>query len=83
MEYKIVLIKVEKRTSSASEVQKILTDYGSNIRVRLGLHDCVDNNNCSSCGLIFLEICGDEAVIGKMIDALNVLKGISVKYLKI
>ena len=82
MEYKIILIKVEKRTNSASEVQKILTNHGSNIRVRLGFHDTVDNNSSSS-GLIFLEVFGDEAIITKMIASLGAISGVSAKYLKI
>ena len=82
-EYKIILVKVEKRTDSAPEVQKILTDYGCNIKVRLGLHDTVDSNSCSSSGLIFLEVSGDEAGIATMADRLNKLNGVSAKYLKI
>ena len=82
MEYKIILIKVEKRTNSAAEVQKILTNYGSNIRVRLGFHDTVDSSNSSS-GLIFLEVFGDEAIITKMFDSLGALNGVVAKYLKI
>lgn len=83
MEYKIVLIKVEKRTDSAAEVQKILTDYGCNIKIRVGLHDTVDNNSCSPSGLIFLEVYGNEADINKMITRLSALAGVSAKYLKI
>ena len=84
MEYKIVLIKVDIRTDNAPKVQKIFTDYGSYIKVRLGLHDNADSNSTASSGLIFLELFGkDEAGIEKMVAALNDIDGVSAKYLKI
>ena len=39
MIYKVVLIKIDHRASEASRVQSILTDFGSNIKTRLGLQD--------------------------------------------
>ena len=45
MENYIVLIKVGDRDQSAIEVQRVLTQYGKAIKVRLGLHD-FDEASC-------------------------------------
>lgn len=69
MENFIVLIKVGNRDESAVEVQKVLTEYGKAIKVRLGLHDY---DEASSKGLIVLQITkkqlGEE--IKKKIEAI-------------
>ena len=82
MEYKMVLIKVEQRTDSADMVQKILTDFGCSIKVRLGLHD-VPCNACSPSGLIFLQVSGDDDPIKEMISELNNLDSVTAKYIAI
>lgn len=82
MDYRIVIIKVDKRNDVASEVQKILTDYGCSIRVRLGLHD-EPVNVCSPAGLIFLQVAGEEEPVRKMMEKLNDLDNVSAKYLTI
>lgn len=53
MDNYILLIKVGKRDKSAIEVQRVLTEYGRAIKVRLGLHDFDEN---SSNGLIVLQV---------------------------
>lgn len=58
MENHIVVIKVGNREDSAVEVQKILTEYGRQIKVRLGLHDF---ESASSKGLILLQVLSREA----------------------
>ena len=35
----IMAVRVDKRETTAVEVQKVLTEYGCSIRTRLGLHD--------------------------------------------
>ncbi|MGL1892593.1 MAG: hypothetical protein OCD02_13270 [Spirochaetaceae bacterium] len=57
MENYIVLIKVGNRDESAVEVQKVLTEYGKAIKVRLGLHDY---DEASSKGLIVLQVTKKE-----------------------
>ena len=39
MHYKLVVIKVDSRTAHAAEVQKLLTEHGCMIKVRL--EDCM------------------------------------------
>jgi len=53
LENYIVLIKIGNRDESAIAVQKILTEYGKAIKVRLGLHDYDEE---SSKGLIVLQV---------------------------
>lgn len=82
MEYKIIIIKVDKREDAAADVQKILTEYGCSIKVRLGLHD-IPGNTCSPSGLIFLEVVDEEKTIRTMAEKLNRIDNVSAKYLTI
>ena len=74
----IIVIHVQDRIHQVPDIQKIFTDYGCNIRTRLGLHE-VDANNCSVTGLIILETIGREEQIIGMIDTLNRMDGIEVQ----
>lgn len=60
----IVLIKIGDRDQSAIEVQRVLTQFGKNIKVRLGLHDF---DELSSKGLIVLQVISQK-------DGDNILK---------
>ena len=82
MEYKLVLIKIEQRTDASEMVQKILTDFGCSIKVRLGLHD-VPCNTCSPSGLIFLQVSGDDEPVKEMISELNNVDNVTAKYVVI
>lgn len=53
MENFIVLVKIGNRDQSAVEVQRVLTQFGKSIKVRLGLHDF---DEASSKGLILLQV---------------------------
>ena len=66
MVYKVILVKIDQRSSEATKVQDILTKYGCNIRVRLGLHE-VSNEFCANDGLVVLEVQGDRDILDKMI----------------
>ncbi|HOU09064.1 MAG TPA: hypothetical protein PK835_08570, partial [Caldisericia bacterium] len=63
---------------NAGQVQKILTDYGCNIRTRIGLHE-VDDKVCSPSGLILLELYGKEQDILKMEETLKAIDGVIVQ----
>lgn len=78
MERKLAVIKVEKRNDEATEVQKILTEFGCIIKTRLGLHDTTDNS-CSPEGLIILELVGDSKEQKKMHDKIAALKSVKIK----
>lgn len=79
MEDHIVLgIHVTNRTSQAVELQKIFTDYGCNIKTRLGLHD-TGADSCSPTGVILLEIFGGDAVASDMMDKFNAVEGVEAQ----
>ena len=71
-------IQVTNRAKNAGQVQKILTDYGCNIRTRIGLHE-VDDKVCSPSGLILLELYGKEQDILKMEETLKAIDGVVIQ----
>ncbi|MDD2422825.1 MAG: hypothetical protein PHG34_01255 [Candidatus Cloacimonetes bacterium] len=81
MIYKVVLIKIDHRASEASRVQSILTDFGCNIKTRLGLHE-VSNEFCANDGLIVLEVEGEKNIITQMIDKLNDIEHVTAKLIE-
>lgn len=52
-------VRLDNRTQTAVNFQRILTDYGCIIKTRLGLHETT-SNTCSPNGLILMEIIDDE-----------------------
>jgi hypothetical protein len=54
----IMGIRLDNRTQTALDFQKVLTHYGCYIKTRLGLHDVADNK-CAPNGLILLEVIDD------------------------
>ena len=79
MTKRIVLgIQVTNRVEKIPDVQKILTEYGCNIKTRLGLHE-VSKSVCSALGLLLLDTYGDVAEILEMEKKLKKVKGLVVK----
>lgn len=74
----IVAILQDNRVETAPKVQEILTRYGCNIRMRLGLHDAA-LGECSNTGLILLQICGEKNEISEMERKLQDLPYVKVK----
>jgi len=70
MTYKIVLIKIDHRSQEAGLVQGILTEYGCNIKVRLGLHEA-SNEFCAQDGMVILHVDGKPEELTAMLDKLN------------
>lgn len=73
----IVGIHVTDRVKHAGAVQKVLTQYGVNIKTRLGLHDITDD--LASNGIILLEMVGNERECLTILKKLNAIKGIEAK----
>lgn len=71
-------IHVTNRATQAGRVQQLLSEYGCNIKTRIGLHH-VDNNVCSPRGLILLEMVGDDATCRELAQKLDALEGVEVK----
>jgi len=82
MNYSLILIKIGKRDNVSSSVQKILTEFGCNIKVRLGLHD-LPENSCSSSGLIILEVTGEKHELEKAVENLNKIKEVKAQLIEI
>ena len=79
MSKRIILgIQITNRVEKVPEVQKVLTDYGCNIKTRLGLHE-VDRKRCSTVGLLIVETFGADADILNFEKKLKRVKGVVVK----
>jgi hypothetical protein len=74
----ILGIHVTDRLQHAGEVQKVFTEYGCNIKTRLGLHEVADNY-CAGEGVVLLEIIGGSEIRKSMVDKLQRIQGIDVK----
>ncbi|HTX71945.1 MAG TPA: hypothetical protein VMC79_03890 [Rectinemataceae bacterium] len=82
MEYSVVAVNVGNREGVAQDMQRILTEHGCVIKVRLGLHD-IPANSCSPAGLVLMEVDGESAEITEMVRKLNALPETSAKYIVI
>jgi hypothetical protein len=82
MDYKIVAVKVGNREGVAQDMQRILTEHGCAIKVRLGLHD-MPENTCSPAGLVLMEVAGEDPEIRAMVTKLDALPETSAKYIVI
>ncbi len=78
MIYKVILIKIDHRSTEAVKVQNILTEYGCNIKVRLGLHE-VSKDFCANDGLIVLEVDGTADELKSIVEALNKVEYVDAK----
>lgn len=78
MAYKIVLIKIDHRSQEARLVQDILTEFGCNIRVRLGLHEA-STEFCAQDGMIILQVDGKPDEINSMLEKLNKIDYVQAK----
>jgi hypothetical protein len=74
----ILGIHVTDRLRDAAEVQRVFTEYGCNIKTRVGLHD-VDENVCSPSGVVLIEFFGSDAEASAMADKLNGVEGVHVQ----
>ena len=73
----ILGIHITDRLKKAETVQHIFSQYGCNIKTRLGLHEV--GNVCSPNGIVLLEMVGDDATITEMIGKLGEIEGIEVQ----
>jgi hypothetical protein len=81
MNYKIVLIKIDHRSQEASLVQEILTEYGCNIKVRLGLHEA-SNEFCAQDGMVILHVEGRQEELSSMLEKLNAIDFVQAKLME-
>lgn len=74
----ILGIHVSDRLKNAASVQKVFTEFGCNIKTRIGLHD-VDANVCSPSGVVLIEFFGSEDEASGMMAKLNEVEGVHVQ----
>jgi hypothetical protein len=74
----ILGVHITDRIKHVKSVQEILTEYGCNIKTRIGLHE-VDGKSCSMNGLLILELVGETAKCRQLAKKLNALEGVEVK----
>ena len=66
----ILGIHVPSFAKNSGEIQKVFTEFGCNIRTRLGLHDVADEV-CNPHGLILVEFIGGHAKADEMITKIK------------
>lgn len=71
----LVGIHIHNRLEQAVDVQKLLTEYGGNIKTRLGLHES-QPEGASGNGLIVLETTGDPNRVEELVARLNEVNGV-------
>jgi hypothetical protein len=71
-------VHVTDRLNRVDAVQHLLSEYGCNIKTRLGLHE-VSEKFCSPNGLLILEMAGDEKKSMELADKLAAVEGIEVQ----
>lgn len=74
----IVGIHVTERTEHVPEIQKVLTEFGCNIKTRLGLHEASEGV-CSPNGLILLECVCSGKECAQMMVRLGLIEGVEVQ----
>ncbi|MBT8042398.1 MAG: hypothetical protein KJN98_04455 [Pontiella sp.] len=67
----IVGVHIVNREEHAVKVQEVFTQFGAQIKTRLGLHDDI----CPSNGLILLEM-ADTPEATRMIQAVEAIEGV-------
>lgn len=76
----ILGIHLQDRFKQASEVQRLFTEYGCQIKTRIGMHE-VSDDFCAVGGVILLEMFGPPAKAGELVRKLRKLDNIEVQKL--
>ncbi len=74
----IMGIRITNRIKNVPQMQAILSEFGCNIKTRLGLHE-ISESSCSANGLLILELHGDKDSIAKMESKLKAVEGIELQ----
>lgn len=76
--YFILGIRATNRLTQSGKVQEILTEFGCQIKTRLGLHH-VSESDCPIHGLILLELCGCDGKCDELVQKLSEIEGLDVQ----
>ena len=79
----LMAVRVTGRSESALQMQKVLTEQGCKINMRLGMHDHEDGNVCSEAGVIILQLCCDPKDGKSIEEELNKIHGIKAHFIDI
>ena len=71
-------VHVIDRGERAPTVQSVLTEFGDNIKTRVGLHD-VHEGFCSPNGLLLIEFLGDQTRADAFLKRITAIPGVEVK----
>ena len=74
----VVGVHITERVKHAGEVQKVFTEFGCQIRTRLGLHEA-NKGICSPNGLIILDMVDDVAKVASLKKKLTDIEGVEVQ----
>lgn len=79
MDKHIILgVHISNRIKNAVDVQRLFTEYGCNIKTRVGLHE-VGEDICGPGGIVLLEMYGDEAQCLSLAGKLNKIEGVEAQ----
>lgn len=78
----VMVVLMHNRVKTAVMVQKLFTDFGCTIRIRLGIHEGV-LDQCTNTGMIILELVGDKTKHKELLRLLNAIPGVSSKLMRI
>ncbi len=76
MKHAVFGVHVTSRVENVPAVQAVLSKYGCNIRMRLGLHDA-DGTSCSPSGLLLIDAFGPE--VEEFYEELGRLQGVDLQ----
>lgn len=74
----ILGVHIRDRIKEAVHVQDLFTQYGCNIKTRIGLHEA-DGAVCVPGGVILLEMVGEEDKAMDLMAQLNAIEDVEVK----
>ncbi|MEA4853441.1 MAG: hypothetical protein VB082_04080 [Christensenella sp.] len=80
--YYIIGLRVSHRTHNSLKLQQLLTEYGCNIKMRVGLHE-TSEEYCSDDGLIILQACGGKDLIERMVASFSKVEGVTAKMMEL
>jgi hypothetical protein len=76
--HRIIGVHITDRVKKSSDVQSIFTEYGCEIKTRLGLHEAYDDF-CSPSGVVLLEFISSDEKANEMKNKLKAIKGVQVQ----
>ena len=76
----ILGIHITERLLHALPVQQVLTEFGGNIKTRLGLHEISDKETATG-GIVLIEFVGNDSRFHEFSQKLNAIDGVEAKQL--